>query len=214
MTKMLIAGLLLLSQGLGIAAELQVPEQFDVLVVNGKEFPTTLALNKSVPLVAGRNVVILEFDQIYDADFGDSHDRVRSAPFALVFSAAVTDQLQLRGPELSSGADAKRYATAPTVQVIDSKKQVVAVQQLPVTELNGMLLADNSTNAAASKPPVLVSDIADKAATPTSAPTASPAPPAAAVAVANTPDALSMLAYWWQQASAEQRAEFLRQISH
>ncbi|NQD38466.1 DUF2057 domain-containing protein [Permianibacter sp. IMCC34836] len=209
MTKHLLTALLLaawLHPGLALAGELQVPEQFDVLMVNGKEFPATLSRTKTVALSTGRNVVIIEFDKIYDADYGDSHDRVHSAPFALVFNAAATDQLQLFGPELNSGADAKRYVKAPTVQLLTAGNQPVALQQLPVTELNGLLVADNRVENKAEQgaattitaAPVMASDLAGPVASKTAA----------------APDALQMLSYWWQQASAEQRAEFLRQITH
>lgn len=208
-TTLLLASLLWLAHGVTMAAELLVPEQFDVLMVNGKEYPATLSRTKTLTLNAGRNVVIIEFDQIYDADFGDSHDRVRSAPFALVFSVAGTDQLQLTGPELTNGADAKRYANAPTVQLVNGQTQTIAVQQLPVSDVNGLLIADNTgSSQVPPPPPMLLSDVAG------GKPHVAPSPGAAPTATAVTaPDALQMLRHWWHQATPEQRAEFLRAIT-
>jgi uncharacterized protein len=191
------------------AAELRVPEAFDVLIVNGSEYGASLKSNKTVALISGRNVVIVEYDQIFDAEFGDSHDRIRSAPIALVFEASSDAVLTLVDPKLKSNAEARQYAKAPTLQLRDAKQDPVTAQQLPVREINGMMFADNgSTPAIASVMPAIPAIPAAPAAG-TQANTTQNAVPVAAPA----PDALQMLSYWWQQASPEQRAAFLQRIT-
>lgn len=207
------------------AAELKVPEPFDVLSVNGADYSAILQTEKTLTLQPGRNVIILEYDQIFDADFGDSHDRIRSAPFALVFDLGTHKELRIVDPKLESGTEARRYASAPKVQLQDQNHQPVANQLLSVRELDGVLLVNNPTSAStvttqAASPQTTtaavapVSATASVAATPAvSATQTAPAKPAPATdAPANAPDALNMLNFWWQQATPEQRAAFLQNI--
>jgi len=188
-TRLPFAGPLLLlfcfaNAGAVAAAELQIPEQFDVLVVNGEEASSSFSRTKILSLPAGRNVVIVEYDQIFDADFGDSHDRIRSAPFALVFTAAETDRLRVTAAQPKSGADARLYAKKPAVQLLNDAGKAVAMEQLPVTELAGALVINSP-----------------------------PAPVATSQTIIAPADALQMLSYWWQQATPEQRAAFLQEIT-
>ena len=204
----------LLHAGQAHASQLQVPEQFDVLVVNGEEFPFTIGLSKTVPLIAGRNVIVLEYDKIFDAVYGDSHDRVKSAPFAVTFSASAGDMLVLHGPEFDTGTEAKRYAKAPTVQIRNAAQQSVAVQLVPVKEVGDMLVANV---AAASAPTPVIAPAIIPATAPTPAIASGSAAAAKTVAIPSAPpagahNALEQLNYWWQQATPEQRAAFLQSI--
>lgn len=193
------------------AAELRVPEPFDVLIVNGEEYSSGLKSQKTVALKVGRNVVILEYDQIFDADYGDSHDRIKSAPVALVFEVTADAVLSLVDPKLQSNTEARRYAKAPQLQLRDQQQQPVASQLLPVREINGLLLADGGNEGNRS--------VSGTSATVTAA-TAAPAvvqsttqSTAQATAAQPAPDALQMLSYWWQQATPAQRAAFLQAIT-
>lgn len=102
----------------GQAAELRVPEQFDLLRVNGQEYKTYFQRTKMLALRLGRNEIEMEFNQIYDAENGDSHDRIRSQPFMVLIEVTADSevwQLQAQLPE--TRADALRYSKNPTYQL-------------------------------------------------------------------------------------------------
>lgn len=191
------------------AAELVVPEPFDVLSVNGKEFGNRLQSIKRLPLQVGRNVVVLEYDQIFDARFGDSHDRIQSAPFTLVFDADENATLTLADPGLTDADNARAYAKQPALQLRDQQQREV-VHVLQADNVGTVTLAPTVASAAA-EPAAPASTAKPAPALPLPAMTA-PVPDTKAAAMPATPDALKMLSYWWQQASPEQRAAFLQQI--
>lgn len=191
----------LLLSPLAQAAELVIPEPFDVLQVNDAPFGATLQREKRLTLAPGRHVIVLEYDQIFDADFGDSHDRIESKPFALVLTVAEESVLTVQDPQLRSGDEARRYANAPTLRVFDQARRELAVQVLPVQAVGDAFV---TPAAAAPTPPAAV------AAAPSAAPATASTPAKPASAISNDP--LQQLQYWWQQATPEQRAAFLQQI--
>ena len=197
----------LLLSPLAQAAELVVPEAFDVLQVNDAPFGASLQREKRLTLAPGRHVIVLEYDQIFDADFGDSHDRISSKPFALVLTVTDESVLTVQDPKLTSGTDARRYAKAPTLRVFDATNREFPVQVQSVQSVGDVFV---TPTAAATPAPV-----AAISATPATLTT--PAMPATPVtAEKGTPpastDPLQQLQYWWQQATPEQRAAFLQQI--
>lgn len=200
---MLGSGLLL--SPLAQAAELVIPEPFDVLQVNDAAFGATLQREKRLTLAPGRHVIVLEYDQIFDADFGDSHDRIESKPFALVLTIAEESVLTVQDPQLRSGDEARRYANAPTLRVFDQARRELAVQVLPV-----QAVGDAFVTPAAAVPVAVSGQAVAPVAAPS--PTAAIAPQAAQPAPSASNDPLQQLQYWWQRATPEQRAAFLQQI--
>ncbi|MFN4292328.1 MAG: DUF2057 family protein [Permianibacter sp.] len=200
------SGLLLSPQAQ--AAELLVPEPFDVLQVNDAAFGATLQREKRLTLAPGRHVIVLEYDQIFDADFGDSHDRIASKPFALVLTVADESVLTVQDPQLRSGDEARRYANAPTLRVFDQARRELAVQVLPVQAVGDAFVtpaaAVPTSPVAASAPAVAPVAVPN--------PTAAIAPQAVQPAPSASNDPLQQLQYWWQRATPEQRAAFLQQI--
>ena len=211
----LLLGLLPLSLP---AAELRIPEPFNVLQVNDVSYSATLQREKRLELAPGRHVIVLEYDQIFDADFGDSHDRIESKPFALVLTVGTESPLTVQDPQLQTGDDARRYAKAPTLRVLDAAQRELTVQVLPVQAVGDAFI---SPAAAAPTPPAVMAPasaaVATYASTSMSTATPAPAPAAAApkpveLAPPASHDPLQQLQYWWQQATPEQRAAFLQQI--
>jgi uncharacterized protein len=204
------------------AAELQVPEPFDVLSVNGKESSSSLQRKKVLPLQVGRNVIVIEYDQLFDAVYGDSHDRIQSKPFALIFDAQADDRLTLVEPQFDSGTEAGVWAVAPAITVQNANKQAIKVDTVPVQKIAGEWLLPGASVAALTgstatiKPALSATTPAAQA----SNSSAVPATPAALAAATHSgastvapPDTLQMLYYFWQQATPEQRAQFLQSVS-
>ncbi len=208
MTKSLMLLLALFSLPL-TAAELLVPEPFNVLAVNGKEGFSSMQRLKRVPLQTGSNVIVLEFDQLFDASYGDSHDRIRSKPFALSLVAQAGDQLTLDDPKLQTGDEARRWVATPALRVQHGNGQAVKTEVLSVEKIAGEWLLPGASLAALSKP----SQNAPTAAPATAATVAATTAGNIQAAPVATPDTLQMLHYFWQQATPEQRAQFLQTVS-
>ncbi len=198
------AACLLMAPNLLQAAELIIPEQFDVLSVNGADYPFTIGLTKTVQLEPGRNVVVLEYDKIYDAVYGDSHDRIKSAPFGVVLHVNTTDKLRLEGPHFDTGTEARRYAKSPTVTVLNAEQKAVTVQLVPVQQIGDALVTKTES--------VVKAESAATAAPASTSLASAPATTAPTTASKPAINALDMLNYWWQQATPEQRAAFLQGI--
>jgi uncharacterized protein YccT (UPF0319 family) len=185
--------LLILLGAAAAAAELEIPEAYDLISVNGEEKSgLNLLKTKTVPLNAGRNVIVLEYDELYDSDYGDAFDHVKSQPWALILEADPKQDYRLQSPALDDKHAAQRYAKNPVFTMHDAAARPVAITAVPAREL-----------APASAAPATVA----------SQSSAAPATPGEKTGAATkTPDPLAMLQYWWAQASAEQRAAFRQQL--
>ena len=191
------------------AATLIVPEAFDVLSVNGLEQSVfSLAKEKHLKLKQGRNIVVLEYDEIFDSQLNDSHESVRPAPYALIFDVSKESILRLQTPNTPNLDAAERYAKAPEFSVEDEQKQAITIVAKPAKDLTYASVLDANSEASTSA---------------SQAPSISPVE-GAMLASANKqnaahtnaelakPDALNMLLYWWTMANEQERKAFLKSL--
>ena len=199
-TFLLVMGLL---ANTVMAAQLIVPEAFDVLSVNGVEQGMSLMRKKAIALQPGQNVIVLEYDEIFDSEINDSHDSIRSQPYALVFTIGANQDLRLHSPGIKSREQAESYAKAPTFRVETLSGPRVEYQAFPAKDLS-LATSQPLTTVA---PPVT-----------TPPPGKTPRMPYVTESSSNStnnpaqPDALQLLQFWWSQATPEQRQQFLQQI--
>lgn len=187
-----------------MAAQLIVPEAYDVLSVNGVEQGMSLMRKKEIALQPGQNVIVLEYDEIFDSEINDSHDSIRSQPYALVFTISANQDLRLHSPGIKSREQAESYAKAPTFRVETLSGPRVEYQAFPAKDLSLAINQPPTTVAPpVTTPPPGKTPRMPYVTEPSSNNTATP--PA-------QPDALQMLQFWWSQATPEQRQQFLQQI--
>ncbi len=223
LASVLSAGLLLPAQ----AAELRVPEAFDVLQINGREFSLSLQREKKIPLQAGINEVTLEYDQIFDRPGSESHDRFVSAPITLRFVSDGTQDLRVQARVPERHEDAAAFARAPQLQLQTlSGTPVSLLAAVPVaapapsgsTVTTPTLIAPAMANpiATTQNPAVPVEAVPAEAipvkAVTVTGTTLAPASAQVNIAPIAAPDALQMLNFWWQQATPAQRQAFLQQL--
>ncbi len=165
------------------AAELVVPEQFDLVRVNGEEEKTYFQRIKKVPLQLGKNTIELEFNQIYDAEFGDSHDRIRSKPFTVVVEVSTEQEVWTLLADLPK-----------------TRREAVVYAKRPIYTLQNQLGERHTVTLTPQRPLPLLSQIPPA---PTEKPSITTPPPV---------DVLQMLNYWWQLATPEQKQAFLDSI--
>lgn len=202
-------GLLLASTSLiANAAALTVPEAFDVLSVNGVEQTAlSLAKEKRLALQAGRNIIVLEYDEIFDSQLNDSHESVRSQAYALIFEVVDESELTLRSPDITDLASAKQYAKHPSFDIVNAQQKNIALTTMPAKDLTfGTVINADTTIINNLAPPER--GVLPKEVTPRmpfeKAPSVSPR--------AGQPDALNMLRYWWGVASTQEQDAFLQEI--
>ena len=202
-------GLLLASTSLiANAATLTVPEAFDVLSVNGVEQAAfSLAKEKRLALQVGRNVVVLEYDEIFDSQLNDSHESVRSQAYALIFEISDESELILHSPDVTDLASAKQYAKHPKFDVVNAQQKKIFLTTIPAKDLTFATVVNAKTTGTENMPQQ-ESGTLPKKVTPRmpfeEAPSARPQ--------TAQPDALNMLRYWWEVASAQERNAFLQEI--
>ena len=174
------------------AATLDVPEFVEVQSINGAEINTgLLQRQRHYELPAGAVVVELRYNDVQAADVGDSHTNFRSAPVAVRFQAEADGRYVVQGVQPASERAAVAFNAAPFFSVAEHGSPVALPQQF--------FSAVDLKRAKVALPPVI--PIAGQV-------------EAAPVSASATPAGLASqnLWFWWQQADAAARADFLKRI--
>ncbi|QBY05812.1 DUF2057 domain-containing protein [Thalassotalea sp. HSM 43] len=190
--KPLLAMALLFSSALS-ATELVVPDTFSVLRVNGEEHSTSFFARESkVTLEPGQNVVVLKYSELFDDDMEDHHTTIRSKPFILLFSIAGDEQLTFSYTKPIDSDSAKLFAKDPQVQLIDSQGKAIAMVNQSLASYEDEVMRETMNRR---------QQIVKKSLQSEQAPVAN-----------QSPQSLSMLKYWWQQASQQDKEAFLQYL--
>ena len=114
-------------------ASLQIPAEITVLSVNGQQYQNSLFSSEiKIPLIAGRQLLVLEYKDIFDNYDEDDHTKVTSEPFVIIFTSSSTDALFLRLPDINDEASARDFVEHLNVSLSDSENRVqdVFIQDL------------------------------------------------------------------------------------
>ena len=214
MKNILVA--LLLSIGMmpfvSIAAELVIPKSFEFLAVDGKDLdPGALAWNrtKSVELSPGLHRVAFKFYEVVpDEDNPRTDEFLNSEPILLTIQVSANKSYQLV-PHPDMQKDMRAYAANPRLKIVDQSGlkadyELTVLGQNQEPTLSQKLTQPGAKKAVAAAPVEPVNDVT-RATLPQ--PTASAAAP-----VNGAAPAAAMLQYWWSQADAQTRSEFMRWV--
>lgn len=103
----------------GQVALLDVPEQIQVLAIDGREPPANFMTSKlQLALLPGEHVLVLRYVQLFQIT-SDDHEVVRSSQAALRFTAAAGGQYRLQVPAQRDLQAARQFAKAPQFQLAD-----------------------------------------------------------------------------------------------
>ncbi|WP_068545245.1 DUF2057 domain-containing protein [Thalassotalea crassostreae] len=176
------------------AAQLVVPEDFEVLRLNGEEFSTSLlAKSTTLELPPGQNVLVLKYSQMFDDDMEDHHITIKSKPFILLFSVSNEKSLTFSYPKQTDGELARVYAKSPDIKILDSQNRALGVINQSLSSYNDSVMKETLNR----RQEIVKKSLADKD---------------GEEFEAIGPDELSMLKYWWQQASEQDKQLFLQHI--
>ncbi|WNC70830.1 DUF2057 domain-containing protein [Thalassotalea psychrophila] len=174
-----------------LAAKLVVPEEFIVVRLNGEQYSTSFfSSTTELFLGTGQNVLVLKYSELFDDDTEDHHITVKSKPFILLFSVGKEDKLKFSFPKQNDVESAKNYAKSPIVSLIKPNGSAVPIIAQSLTTYNDTVMKETlSRRQEIVKRSLNENDKGQFTQT--------------------GPQNLLMLKYWWQQASEQERKEFL-----
>ena len=103
----------LLSSTTVTAASLKSTDALSVISING--VPTTPF--KPIQLSAGKVLLELKYQDIFDYRADDSGNWVKSAPLYLVLDVKASDSYQITQPKIMTEAEARQFIKYPTIQL-------------------------------------------------------------------------------------------------
>ena len=190
-----------------IAGKLMVAETLKVLEINGVEHSGSfLAKSSEFDISTGEQKLLLKYQEFFEDD-DENFATIRSKPFLFSFIAQDNQDYKLKTPSLEGESEGKDFAKKPSVILTNSQAEIVMAKV--------DLLTAASVTAPSPVPVAQTTSVQAPLSKNTAAPQTRPAPANASSKKQNSADprALSMLTYWWEQASSEQRQAFLSSIN-
>lgn len=182
------------------SSTLTIPENFQLLKVNGKEYSSSLfAKEVQLELTSGKHVLLLRYKEMFEDDDNDDHTTIKSPPFLLMFDI-YNEPLQIKSVHFIDDSTARAYAKKPTVVLENTKKVKVASKSLLLSEFE-----QNQYRAALTK---VQNEQVELMSTSTLESKQSIQQPAN---LKQNSRASEMLNYWWQQATAHEQQQFIKQ---
>ncbi len=170
---------------------IKVPEALNVLYVNDETYKRSFFSSdgSKVKLKEGLNRLVLEYETLWDLD-AENHEVVKSEPVMVSFSAK-NGKYEFTLPEIKNVTAAKEFALKPVLTLVETGSQrPVEIAHSYRSKEKAFLASfkDNTSRLSINT----------------------------AQAGSNTTEVgelpLTMLRYWWQQASPEQQQMFMESV--
>lgn len=195
MKKISIFGIFIaLYSGISVAGEVNFPEELLPLQVNDREIEHSF-FNKvrQLELPAGVHRIKVKYSDLFELDY-DEHEVVNSKPFWVEVTIKDRDY-QVRFESIEDVEQARAFAKSPKIWLQPQKGDTVAAKRV-----KAQIAAAPMPVVREPVPTVVKAHSQKESSTDHVAPRA------------GKPDAVSMLEFWWQQATPEQRTAFLMSI--
>lgn len=207
-TFLSILVLFLLSQNaLAQSPSLKIAEAFNILAVNGRPYSGGLIKQKRLlNLRSGKNLIALEYEEVFESEDDDNFDIVKSAPFLLEIYLNQKNHYVQRLLKPSNVNAAKRFSQNPLFEVIQTSNKSKAKK----LQFELRVLHSTSDSYLAQETRLRQNATLDLS---------HPSPKSSNIRATkelskntNQSMARKMLEYWWQQATPAERQEFLASI--
>ncbi|WP_286235746.1 DUF2057 domain-containing protein [Thalassotalea sediminis] len=191
------------------ASELTVPANIKVLQVNDEHFSMDLFDRSTThQLKKGRNELHFQYKELIEDVENDDHTTIYSKPFVVLLTLDTIQRLTLQVPSFENEQDIRLFAKQPTVRIVNDDQQEIDIYQQDLKRFQTQQDVNLTLQKSRSYPQTQQQDLlnvvsenkADK-------------PHSDSIHHLNDTMPLTMLHYWWQHASKQQRAEFLREIN-
>jgi uncharacterized protein YccT (UPF0319 family) len=182
-----------------------IPEEIDVVEVNGKGWQSIFIDSKdAVELPLGTNRLLLQFKQLFADDYNDSEILISSKEFIIEFELASDNDAKLVIPLIDSQDQAYEFIKKPSVKVLSEGREIKIRQYWHGAALAGSSEQDVDLAFTSSKAQLLATS--DKEYDMVSI--------VQKQSGRAQPKPLEMLKFWWQQASVEERQQFLDSLEN
>ncbi|WP_455217192.1 DUF2057 domain-containing protein [Kaarinaea lacus] len=214
-------------------ATIIIPESFNLLFVDKNERGSLLSGGgAAIKVLPGSHELIIKYQQYWDLQTSDDHERTESKPIKIIFeaNAGQTYRVSFKKPE--DVREARSFAKNPGIEIIEAQSSNTVAANITYNlysqgVIAGMIIKDSEPEASE---PMTNEAMASEQTPPAS--TATPAAVTAPVVVMAAPSsspssassasdnnssntntkedgrALEMLKYWWETASDNQRKAF------
>jgi len=190
-----------ISSALNAQSKLLIPEEFNVISVNGSPVSSSLLQsNHNIILHQGFNKIAIEYEAVFDSENEDHFDIIKSDVFIIDFYINKNDQYRARYLKQSNTKAARQFAKNPSITISDSQGKTIRMTQF-FTASNSMSSINQQTQInQANQDTIIIRSESDKT--------------SQKRLDKQQPNAEDMLGYWWQQANEKQRQSFLKKINH
>lgn len=202
-----LLALSLLLPSLAYAATVKFSEELIPLQVNENKVEHSLFSSvDEVTVSQGQHKVKVKYKDLYEIDY-DEHEVIESEPFWLVINienSEVTYQLSM--PRADDIDGAKQYIKSPfaTFKELEANSQALRLEPVKAQ----VVLSTEQKNKA-HLPATTASALSNSAAPKSSSKIQVVAEKSPNAPVSQQPSALSMLEFWWSQATEQEKAAFL-----
>ncbi len=182
-----------------LAATVNVSDNLVVSEINDREIDNGLLDNESTfELAKGTHALVVRYKDVFEDLIVAGDAVVESQNFIIKFTITDQEKLKLTTAKINDLAAAERFAKSPRLQLVDARNNQLELSLERVSDYKLAREVDKAVNALASNQGISKS-AATGAIVGVSAPHAS-----------NTTkvNALTMLQYWWQNASESEKSRF------
>lgn len=176
-------------------ATLVIPEALDIVSVDNNKYSKPLFSDPvtTLKLEPGQHQIVLEYDMLFEVGH-DDHDVITSEPFQITFSTVAGEQYYIKVPVFDESTldKARVYARKPVIEIIRRADSQSVAAEITYREFDGTFSTKHTKTSKSNTPKAASTNPSEKT-----------------NQASSSPEALKMLEYWWQQASEQQRKQFL-----
>ena len=104
------------------ANEIYIPSSITVLSVNGKVHSLNFfSTSTTLTVESGKNSIVLQYKELFEDDENDDHATIKSKPFIVIFTIENDDDLVLTHENIIDEERARLFVKQPTVDIYSSK---------------------------------------------------------------------------------------------
>jgi len=183
-------------------SKLSVPEEFNVISINGSSVSSSLLQsNNNIKLRHGFNKIALEYEAVFDSENEDHFDIIKSDIFIVDFYVNKNDQYRARYLKQSNAKAARQFAKNPSISITDSQEKNIRLKQFFTASKSMSDIYQQTQINKDNQKTINIQSVPNKK---------NQTNPN----IEQQPNAENMLEYWWQQADEKQRQSFLKKVNH
>jgi len=181
-------------------SSIEIPEDFNVISINGISHNKKLFSKKSGhSLIPGINKIALEYEVVYESNDTDDFDIITSEIFVMSFYVTANHKYKLQYLKQANSRAARRYSRNPVFKISDDRNNKVRTETWFLGSNSINFINQQTKPSVTGQSPLIIT--AKKKDNKTHV-----------TRTEKSVNAEKMLEHWWSKASIEQRQSFLKKI--